>query len=159
MGVPSIPSRRSTVANVKTLPAADLVAHLHPYDQPGREHTLAAVAQIRELLRYLSTVTDPRTASRALPAPNVVSDIALILRDAMPDLAELFLALAARTTQFGDSPRLYTYDDDAPAGAAVGHVEQAADKLAAVAATVEALRADLDAAGTAGARFNLRMGA
>lgn len=145
----------------KDMAAADLVAHLHPVDQPSRQHTLAAVAQIRELVRYLATAADPHTASQAFPAPNVVSDVALILRDAMPDLAELFQVLAARTTEFGDSLRLYTYDDgdQAPAGGAAYYVEQAAEKLLAVTASVEALQAALDAAGEAGTKFNLRMGA
>ena len=87
----------------------------HPLDEPSREHTLSAVVQIRELVRYLAA--DGRnTAAKALPAPNVVSDVALISRDSMPDLAELFQALSARTTQFADSLRLYTYDngDDGP---------------------------------------------
>lgn len=146
----------------KNMPAQDLVAHLHPVDQPSRQHTLSAVAQIRELIRYLSTVADPHTAAQAFPAPNVISDVSLILRDAMPDLAELFQALSARTGQFADSLRLYTYkadDDDLPAGGAAHYVEQAATKLSDVAATIELLRADLDAAGEAGTMFNLRAGA
>ncbi|MER6757586.1 hypothetical protein ABT235_25770 [Micromonospora echinofusca] len=150
------------MANVKTMPAADLIAHLHPHDQPSREHTLAAVAQIRELVRYLATVTGPHTASTALPAPNVVSDVSLILRDTMPDLAELFQALSARTEQFADSRRLYTYledDGDVPPGGAAHYVEQAATKLRDVASTVNMLRADLDTAGEAGTMFNLRAGA
>ncbi|MEU9510746.1 hypothetical protein AB0D32_31215, partial [Micromonospora sp. NPDC048170] len=146
-----------------TMPAADLIAHLHPHDQPSREHTLAAVAQIRELARYLATVTDhPQDVSKALPAPNVVSDVCLILRDAMPNLAELFQALGARTEQFADSPRLYSYaedDGDAPPGSAAHYVTQAATKLLAVASTVNTLRTTLDTAGEAGTMFNLRTGA
>jgi hypothetical protein len=150
------------VTDVQTMPAADLVAHLHPIDQPSREHTLAAVAQIRELIRYLATVAGPRTSSKALPAPNVISDVSLILRDAMPDLADLFQSLAARTEQFADSPRLYSYqedDGDAPAGSAARNVEQAATKLLDVASTVDALKTALDTAGEAGTTFNLRAGA
>ncbi|WP_018807372.1 hypothetical protein [Salinispora arenicola] len=148
------PPGGSTVADVKTMPAGDLVAYLHPIDQPSREDTLAAVAQIRELVRYLAAVTG-YASSQALPAPNVVSDVALILRDAMPDLAELFLRLSARTEQFSNSGRLYTYRDDGNAHA-YAYAIQAEKALRAVASTVRALEDDLDAAGQAGTTFNLR---
>ena len=126
------------VTRPQDMNASDLVALLHPVDADPRQHALSATYQVKELLRYLVTATEPWEAERAMPAPHVANDTALALRDGLPSLAELLRQLAARYQQFAADPRLVAYDtDDTHPGGASFYAAAAVDELNAAAELVD----------------------
>ena len=142
--------------DVTSMKAEDLVAYLHPRDQPDGDHTLAAAQQIRHLLRYLAATARPSTAQRAYPEPDVTIAVATALRDGMRSAAELFDRLAKRHDRYAGNLRLHAVNgDDGHPGGGAYHVEQSALALAGVAVHCDELAADLDAAVRASGRFDI----
>jgi hypothetical protein len=140
--------------DVTAMKAEDLVAYLHPRDQPDRDHTLAAAQQVRHLLAYLAATARPCTARRTYPQPDVTIAVATALRDGMRSAAELFDRLAKVHDRYAGNLRLHAADsDDAHPG--VYYVEQSFLTLTGIADRCDELAADLDAAVRASGRFSI----
>ena len=135
--------------DLAALPADELVARLHPYDERTGEHTAAAAAQIAELVRYLNVATldDP---AAAVPGPNTAASVLGALHTACQRLPQLLDQLGSRMQTLAADPNLATgsstdtaqilaertvtfLDAAGPAldqlTAAVGKAWQAADRL------------------------------
>jgi hypothetical protein len=134
----------------------DPVAYVHPADQLGREHTIAAAQQIQHLLRYLAEASRPPTAERAYPEPEVTMAVALALREGMRSASQLFDLLYQRLDRYASDPRLH--DAERGPGGGARHVEDSAAALANAADDCDRLVEELDAAVTAGSHAGISAG-
>ena len=81
------------------LPADELVARLHPYDERTAEHTAAAARELAELVRYLNVATLD-TPEQALPDPNTTAAVLGALHTAATRLPQLLHQLRDRGADF-----------------------------------------------------------
>jgi len=105
--------------------AEDAVNQLHPYGKRDWEHTMAAAAEIAELVRYLNRATLDGPAA-AIPDPSTAASVIDSLRTALVRLPQLLDQLGSRMTAFRDHPNLAT---SAIGGDPRVLAERAADEL------------------------------
>lgn len=112
------------------LPADELVARLHPYDERTAQHTAAAARELAELVRYLNVATldDPHAA---LPDPNTAASVLGALHTAATRLPQLLRQLHARVGDFETHPDLATGSSEDPAPVLAQLARVALDNAAA----------------------------